>query len=440
MAMAHSGITSGSNEFTLNSASIEAMKCLVNCIHGTEDCRAIFVESKGILLTMEFLQNESLTLDAKFLALRFLFLLSAHSVAYAAEMRTLENFGSILHSLFLSYASHLLEHKQISVGMGNELTILSEISKIVFNVTMVHEVEGTGLGGLLGGIAKTKEDKSAERVEDEKKKTESVKGFEDQLPAQLCKILSLSLSLAMPYQHTSTPLEALSHPPTDPTKPDYSKKRADEIIPPLILVLKELANAHPKLRESLRSLLTPDDIDRSQKLDATDTTVARLIHLMSSISLENCKNSVGEMLFALFDEDASKLTSYIGYGNAAGFLFQRGIMSNPNGGDGPTQRPTSSSSDMTANDDESHEIYDGPSTSSKKGKAKVSQKLNPITGEIMKDEKQVNEEWERLSDAEKEYETHKLMEMFEKLNKSGFIKAVRKEDMDGQTGGGGGAQ
>ncbi|KAI9330200.1 guanine nucleotide exchange factor [Obelidium mucronatum] len=495
MLMTHAGLFSDSKSNSRsNGVTLEAMKCLVNCIHVRLECRESFVEMDGINLTIQHLQNKNLSSDAKFLALRFLFLLSGHSPVYAAEMSKIQDLGSLLNQIVLPYVNHLIEGKPISKGLGNELNIPDEVLKIVFNVTMVRESESAGLGGLLGGgIPKTAEEKAAKRDAANEKKIESVKGFEmflpilvdlitcipvkesdplsaphsfaincllnfpaspefflqwlpgpnkDKIPEQLCKILAFSLKLAMPYNsENAIPLEPLDHPPPPKSNtPDYSKKKADEIIPPVVLVLKELANCHPKLREILRGFLTPEDIDRTRKLDSTDTTVARLIRLMTSISLENVKNSVGELLYALFDEDASKLTSYIGYGNAAGFLFQRGIMSDPNSGGGgasSSERPSSALSDDTVNDADSYEIYDGPkeqapaASSSKKGKGKAQPKLNPITGEIMKDEKQTNEEWDRLSDAEKEYETYKLMEMLDKLNKSGFIKAVHKNDMDG---------
>ncbi|KAJ3010796.1 UNVERIFIED_CONTAM: hypothetical protein HDU68_001969 [Siphonaria sp. JEL0065] len=526
MLMTHAGLFSEpESQSPPPRISVEAMKCIVNCIHVKEICRDSFVEMSGIDKTLEYLQRDNLSSDAKFLALRFLFLLSGHSSVYAIDMGKRQDLGPLLNTrlqIVLPYVNHLIEGKPITPGLGNELNIPDEVLKVVFNVTMVRESEGQGLGGLLGGIAKTEADKAAKREAENNKKIEGVKGFEmyvcvcnfytfhvlnekrnttrflpilvdlitsipvnekdplsaphnfaincllnfpaspefflqwlpgpnkDLIPEQLCKILSSALKLAIPYNPESAiPLETLQDPPKDCKTPDYSKKRADEIIPPVILVLKELANCHPKLREILRGYLTPEDIDRTKKLDTTDTTVARLIRVMTSISLENVKNSVGELLFALFDEDASKLTSYIGYGNAAGFLFQRGIMSDPNGGASSGDRPSSSSSDDTIHD--SYEIYDGPkdsytataanttanratsnSTSTKsKGKGKAQPKLNPITGEIMTNEKQTNEEWDRLSEAEKEFETHKLMEMLEKLNKSGFIKAVHKSELDG---------
>ncbi|KAJ3131110.1 hypothetical protein HK100_006795 [Physocladia obscura] len=523
LLLQHSGILNPECCILKNDAKIEAMKCLVNCLHSNESCRAIFVELDGVDLTVSFLQTDIKSLEARFLAFRFLFLLSGHSSVYAEELFKREGFGAFLEKQLSPLATHLINKKPISGGIGNEITLCDEILKIVFNITMLRDETASGFVGIFGGGGVSKEDRLLQRTEEWKKKEEKVRGFElsvivyfppqkklmqiirilpilidlitcvpinendplsaphsfaincllnfpaspefflqwlpnenkDKIPATLCKFLMISLSLALPYNsNNSPPLDHIENSPADSKVADYSKKRADEIIPPLILVIKELAGSHEIIRHQLREILTPPDIDRTRKLDSTDTVTARLIKLMTSISLENTKNSVGEMLFALFDEDgweifcfcfsinqssASSFTSYIGYGNAAGFLFQRGIMSNPSGTSSDSQRMASSSSftnsESTTHDE--YEIYDGStlpknnSESKEKGKEKAKPAINPITGEIIQ-ENQSNEEWDRLSAAEKEYETHKLMEMLDKLNKNGVIKAVRKSDLEGQ--------
>ncbi|KAJ3249095.1 hypothetical protein HDU78_007057 [Chytriomyces hyalinus] len=493
MLMMHAGLLPAPEDgVRASDVNVEAMKCLVNCLHINEACRDTFVEKDGIASTLRLIQVKDQTMDAIFLGARFLFLLSGHSAAYAAEMAKMDTLGALLVKVVTPFTNHLIEQKPVRNGLGNELSIADEILKVVFNITMVREEQAGG--GFLGNVGKGKEteaEKMEKRQAEYAKKADGVKGFEsflpvlvdlitcipvkesdplsaphsfaincllnfpanpdfflkwlpgenkDKIPSQLCKVLSCALKLVLPFnqhaiQASEHPLEAVNDPPNDPRQPDYSKRRADETVPPVILVLKELANCHESIRKELRQVLTPEDIDRTKRLDTSNTTVARLIRLMSSISMENVKNSVGELLFALFDEDASKLTSYIGYGNAAGFLFHRGIMADPNAAPGAKE----STSDE---DGASYEIYDGPkesaSASAAKGKGKAKAPINPITGEIMSDEQKTNEEWDRLSEAEKEYETHKLMEMLDKLNKSGFIKAVHKDDLAQQNESGSG--
>ncbi|KAJ3351178.1 Synembryn-B [Entophlyctis luteolus] len=483
MLMTHIGLRQKIT-FPITSRCLEAMKCLVNCLHASEACRNEFVKANGIESIVEFLTNEKLPLDAKFLAFRVLFLLSGHSADHASRMKGLPRFGIFLEQQLVPYANHLMNQSPITNAKWNELSLVDEILKVLFNVTMLREFGGGGLGGILGGksVPKTKQEKIDIAHKEWSQKEEFVKGYEnllpvlvdmitcipvaekdplsaphafcincllnypasptfflaclpndnkDKIPDILCKILSLSLSLALPYDaDRNPPLDQIEEAPTDPTIPDYSKKRANEIIPPVMLVLKELARSHDALRKILRDKLAPDDIDRTKKLDSSDTVTSRLIKLLTSVSMENAKEAAGELLFALFDEDASNLTGYVGYGNAAGFLFHRGIMADPNG----SVASTSENSEAT-----SYDIYDGPTdsdrTQDRKGKSpsvksSPKKKLNPITGEIQA-ENIVNEEWDRLTEEEKEQEKEKLMEMLDKLNRSGVIRAVHKSELEG---------
>jgi hypothetical protein len=81
---------------------------------------------------------------------------------------------------------------------------------------------------------------------------------------------------------------------------------------------------------------------------------------------------------------ASTLSSQVGYGNVAGFLFQKGIMS----------APISTSNSTTNNTDS----------------------INPITGTI-----QEKFEAPAMTDEEKEREAEKLFVLFDRLEKSGAI-------------------
>ncbi|KAJ3108969.1 hypothetical protein HDU97_009702 [Phlyctochytrium planicorne] len=168
---------------------------------------------------------------------------------------------------------------------------------------------------------------------------------------------------------------------------------ADDVMPPILLALRSIIQGDPAVRSAVQRKLMPEDIDRTKHLDGSDNITSRLIKLMSSIA-ENLKTSVSELLFTLCEENASRLISYVGYGNAAGFLFQKGLLS---GGV------------------ESQNANPPPSN------------INPITGEVLTGDNR-NEEWEKLTEEEKDRETDKLIEMFEKLEKTGIIKIGTKSE------------
>lgn len=157
--------------------------------------------------------------------------------------------------------------------------------------------------------------------------------------------------------------------------------------------------------------------DRSKPLDKGTSTTARLIGFLHAITLPNIRQTVSDLFFVLCDEDgnvkkvhsllnydtnclrlhaAEKLVTYLGYGHTAGYLHQRGLV---------PSLPASSSS----------------STSN-------TPHINPITGEY--DKQSAEDEWNKLTDEEKEREAEKLFVLFERLNRTGVI-SVRPQ-MGGQ--------
>lgn len=85
---------------------------------------------------------------------------------------------------------------------------------------------------------------------------------------------------------------------------------------------------------------------------------------------------------------AMTLSGYLGYGNVAGFLFQKGVVSAP-------ARSSISGAPMT--------------TAS-------GLPINPITGTIEKEHESIS-----MTDEEKEKEAEKLFELFDRLEKTGAL-------------------
>jgi len=97
------------------------------------------------------------------------------------------------------------------------------------------------------------------------------------------------------------------------------------------------------------------------------------------------KDAVGELFFAICDSDATTLSSLLGYGNVAGFLFSKNIMTAP----APSSSEPSSS---TAGD------------------------INPITGTKAQPREPLD-----MTDEEKEMEAEKLFVLFDRLERTGAI-------------------
>ena len=104
------------------------------------------------------------------------------------------------------------------------------------------------------------------------------------------------------------------------------------------------------------------------------------------------------------------MASYVGYGNVAGFLFNKGIMSAPPPPGGPSSSgasaPTTTASGVP---------------------------INPITGIAEKPAPPIE-----MSDEEKEREAEKLFVLFDRLEKSGALpkesNPIRKAIQEGKLG------
>ncbi|PCH41659.1 hypothetical protein WOLCODRAFT_24903 [Wolfiporia cocos MD-104 SS10] len=178
----------------------------------------------------------------------------------------------------------------------------------------------------------------------------------------------------------------------------------DDVLSPLVLLINKLCTADEATRLRIREWLLPADLDRTTPLESRSDFLGRCLRLLASVHHIRLKSAAGEMLYAICDSDAGLLSSYVGYGNVAGFLFHKGI----------TGQPAHSSSNVP--------------TTTPSGVP-----INPITGVAEEPKPQIE-----MSDEEKEREAEKLFVLFDRLEKSGAIQPsqnpIRKAAAEGRLG------
>ncbi|GJJ07814.1 hypothetical protein Clacol_002019 [Clathrus columnatus] len=163
----------------------------------------------------------------------------------------------------------------------------------------------------------------------------------------------------------------------------------DETLTPLVALLARLADGSNGARVRMKEWLLPAHLDRTSPLEQREDLLGRCLRLMSCVHFPRCKDAVGELLFTICESDASVLAGQVGYGNCAGFLFNKGIMAPPAG------------------------LTDA------EGEA-----INPITG--IRNKPQESNEIE-MTEEEKEREAEKLFVLFDRLEKKGMaINPVRR--------------
>jgi len=194
--------------------------------------------------------------------------------------------------------------------------------------------------------------------------------------------------------------------PDDPAVRDLCKKEdvaLDDLLSPLVVLLNRLASGDANAKLRLRNWIIPPDVDRTNPLEEREDLLGRCLRFMRSVYFTQLKDCIGELLFTLCDSDATTLCSQIGYGNAAGYLFNKGIMAPP--------PPDSASAHIVDEHEES---------------------INPITG--LKVDPNASNPLDSMTDEEKEREAERLFVLFDRLEKSGMgvTNPIRKAIQEGK--------
>lgn len=171
---------------------------------------------------------------------------------------------------------------------------------------------------------------------------------------------------------------------------EESADSLDETLSPLLVLISRLCQADETCRARVRQWIVPDDLDRSSSLEARPDLLGRCLRLLGSVYHSRLKDAVGEMLFVMSDSNASTLSALFGYGNVAGFLYHKGVMSAPAQGSG-----SSSASLITSSGDV----------------------IDPITGTIVQPTPSVSD----MTEEEREGEMERLFVLFDRLEKIGAL-------------------
>ena len=163
----------------------------------------------------------------------------------------------------------------------------------------------------------------------------------------------------------------------------------DESLPPLIMLIRKLVvedsrSINTNFKSYLRNVLGLNNIDRNVRMEQRGDLLGSLVKFLTASLFPSIKTTCGELLFALCDSDPNTMSSSIGFGNAAGFLFSKGLLS--------------------AGSDSSN--------------GNVEEGVNPVTG-VYENE---NDDKIEMTEEEKEAEAEKLFMMFDRLNRTGIIK------------------
>merc|ERR1712098_191586 len=135
---------------------------------------------------------------------------------------------------------------------------------------------------------------------------------------------------------------------------DEPGRSLKEEITPCLSVLWNISRSSRPGRKYLKSVILPPltvEVVKS-KPESGNTLKARLVALMTNSTTGDIATMVAELLYALCKENVGRLVKHTGYGNAAGLLARRGLMT------GGRAQPGNFSSDEESDTEEYKEVRD----------------------------------------------------------------------------------
>ncbi|CEP10032.1 hypothetical protein [Parasitella parasitica] len=393
-------------------SSHEALKCICNCIFLKESVKPYLEEEHVVDSCLHVLQSEDhqLSLETQFLTCRVLFFLTVGRSDLVDSLIKSNVSGAIAKVLSANIAQ--LEDPVLRLKIDrnaaiNPLTVTSEALKLLFNLLLVgaRSQEGTStnqafvecLVPIFRLIFLVPYPEPQPLVAPYSQAIHALMQFSFTTIAQVwSEQSSWTHSLfdrdadEHGYKYMASTLVGVLdksiHVLLPSGEPDQEgNESVDTAIAPLLLVLSTLAEGDLAFKHVTAKLMLPKEKDRLKPVHEGFGLSAYLIRLMTSTMMPQTRDAVCETLFVLCDKDANKFTQQLGYGNAIGFLVNKGIA-------------------MEAPPDSQHDA----------------EQINPITGQFLSQE--AMPKLEDMTDEEKEREAEKLFVLFERLKKNGIIQ------------------
>ncbi|OQV22799.1 Synembryn-A [Hypsibius exemplaris] len=177
-------------------------------------------------------------------------------------------------------------------------------------------------------------------------------------------------------------------------------KPTDDQLSPVLCTLTEAAKAVPVIRRFLKAQILPPLRELHQRPEVGTTMRNKICRLLTSTQI-SVRDSAGDLLFALCKGNAKRLIKYTGYGNAAGWLADRGLMGLP--------APV-----LTAEDD-------SDTNSDTEEYSAVKSDIDPMTGAVRVERP---DPMAGMSDEQKEHLAMELVHGMDKLLRTGQFKPV----------------
>ena len=200
----------------------------------------------------------------------------------------------------------------------------------------------------------------------------------------------------------------------------------------------EDAELADQLKSIARHALYPTEKDRELALGNSDSMASSFMKLSTDITVQACNRIVQDVYWIAFDRCQHTLNEVMGFGFASSFLASTSFM---DGGDSlmepPRTRKSSvvSCSGITNDDDLFSNLPSSRRNSAASDVSTPGPAINPITGQYLhienKDDRRLQavQEWEAMTEEEKEIESDRMFTLFERLKQNSVIKMSSPMEM-----------
>ncbi len=180
----------------------------------------------------------------------------------------------------------------------------------------------------------------------------------------------------------------------------YADDELEQLVSPLLTLLRKVYEQAPKdVKKYMQRTLLPSEADREKVLGRAESLASRLLRLSTNPTTPQVRETISTLLFDLSDNDARKFVHNVGYGFAAGFLFQHNVPMPENALEAYSTSESEGSNARASQD--SREPLAG--------------RVNPVTGQLLEKEERAEEE--PMTQEEKEREAERLFVLFERYVK-----------------------
>ncbi|KAF5308249.1 hypothetical protein FQR65_LT06242 [Abscondita terminalis] len=401
----------------------EASKCLCNIIFNSTVASHICSQNQCIAAIMNLCKqykNPKFPSNVKIFQMRVLFLISALCQVVRPkikdEMHGLTYLIDVLEGTISKY-SHNSDIDTISADLilsDSDVDLICEVLKVLFNITIrvdsggdVDEEDEAHYNKLIGVLNNL----FLMKLENDDKKIElhnHIINFLTNMPMKCYPSLLIPLqdneivSECDKYEEQNmSAINALIAFLESRFTNDGSIKNQQDLLSPILTVLVKGVKSSRIIRKYLRIKILPPLRDVHQRPEEGVTLRNSLCRLLTT-PLTNVRDLVADFLFVMCKENVGRMVKYTGYGNAAGLFAQRGLL----GGGKPDEGRYSSDSE-DSDTDEYKEYKHG---------------INPVVGCY---EPPHPTPTASMTEAQKEYEAMKLVDLMDKLTRQGIVQPCR---------------